>query len=51
MGSWSIFGAEDAYKREYATFLTYNRLAFKKWRLGCIDSGSKTDGMALYYLP
>ena len=31
MGSWSIFGAEDAYKRECAIPPTYNRLAFKKY--------------------
>ena len=39
MGSWSIFGTEDAYKRECAIPPTYNHLAFKKYHQAALILG------------
>ena len=50
VGSRSNFGAEHAYKGEYAIVVTYNA-GVQEIHVGCIVFGSKTDGMALYYLP
>jgi hypothetical protein len=50
MGSWSISGAENSLKREYAIPVGYGT-RFKEKCVGRIVSGSEKDGMALSYLP